>query len=102
LDENGNENAISSMFISILGVIAQMERSQLKIRQMEGIRIAKLQGKFLGRKPNTKEDALKFLSKEKNRKALDYLKKGYKAGEAAKLADIHANTVTKIRKLANI
>jgi DNA invertase Pin-like site-specific DNA recombinase len=102
LDENGKENPIATMIISILGVVAQMERSQLKERQREGIRIAKLQNKFLGRKPDTKEDTLKFLSKEKNKKALDYLKKGYKAFEAAKLAGVHANTVTKIKRLASI
>jgi DNA invertase Pin-like site-specific DNA recombinase len=79
-----------------------MERSQLKQRQIEGIRISKLQNKFLGRKPDTKEDTLKFLSKEKNKKALDYLKKGYKAFEAAKLAGVHQNTVTKIKRLASI
>jgi DNA invertase Pin-like site-specific DNA recombinase len=102
LDENGKENAITSMIISILGVVAQMERVQLKERQLEGIRIAKLRGVYTGRKSNTKEDTLRFLSKTKNKKAIEYLKKGYKAGEAAKLSGIHANTVTKIRKLANI
>jgi DNA invertase Pin-like site-specific DNA recombinase len=102
LDENEKENPIATMIISILGVVAQMERSQLKQRQIEGIRISKLQNKFLGRKPDTKEDTLKFLSKEKNKKALDYLKKGYKAFEAAKLAGVHQNTVTKIKRLASI
>ena len=102
LDENGKENPITSMVINILGAVSQMEREQMKERQLEGIRIAKLQGKYLGRKCDTKEDALTFLSKKKNKKALDYLKKGYKAGEAAKLAGIHANTVTKILKFANI
>ena len=102
LDENGKENPIATMIISILGVVAQMERSQLKERQREGIRIAKIQGKFLGRKPDTKEDTLKFLSKEKNKRALDYLKKGYKAYEAAKLAGVHPNTITKIRRLASV
>jgi DNA invertase Pin-like site-specific DNA recombinase len=102
IDDNGKENAVTQMIINLLGLVAQLERDQIKERQLEGIRISKLKGIYTGRKSNTKEDALKFLSKEKNRKALDYLKKGYKANEAAKLADIHANTVTKIRKLANI
>jgi hypothetical protein len=33
---------------------------------------------YKGRKEGSKEDVLKFLSKEKNKKALEYLKKGYK------------------------
>jgi len=34
-----------------------------------------------------------------NKKALDYIKKGYKLSEAAQLAGVHINTVTKIKKL---
>jgi hypothetical protein len=41
---------------------------------------------------------LTFLSKEKNKKALDYLKKGYKAVEISKITGIHINTITKIKK----
>jgi hypothetical protein len=45
------------------------------------------------------ETLLNFLSKEKNKKARDYLFKGYKVGKAAKLAVLHINTVSKIKKL---
>ena len=62
-----------------------MERNQIRERQMEGIRIAKMKGKFLGRQKGSKEDVLKFLSKDKNKKALELLKKGYKIVEVAKI-----------------
>lgn len=99
LDPNGKENPISKMMISILGVISEMNRSQIRENQMQGIKLAKLRGIYKGRVKGSKEDTLAFLSKEKNKKALDYLKKGYKAVEAAKLAGVHLNTVTKIKKL---
>lgn len=99
LDHNGKENPISKMMISILGVVGEMERSQIRERQIEGIKLAKLRGVYKGRAEGSKEDALSFLSKEKNKKALEYLKKGYKGVEAAKLAGVHLNTVTKIKKL---
>jgi len=99
LDSNGKENPISKMMISILGIVGEMERVQIKERQIEGIRIAKLKGSYTGRKKGSKETLLDFLSKEKNKKAHDYLVKGYKVGEAAKLADLHINTVSKIKKL---
>jgi DNA invertase Pin-like site-specific DNA recombinase len=99
LDANGRENPISKMMISILGIVGEMERVQIKERQIEGIRIAKLKGTYTGRKKGSNETLLDFLSKEKNRKAHDYLVKGYKVGEAAKLADLHINTVSKIKKL---
>lgn len=102
LESDGKENPIAKMMISILGVVGEMERAQIKERQREGIKLAKLRGVYQGRKPESKEDALKFLSKEKNKKALDYLKKGYKAIEAATLSGVHPNTVTKIRRLAGV
>jgi len=33
-----------------------------------------------------------------NKKALEYIKKGYKLSEAAKLADFHKKPMTKIKK----
>ncbi len=98
LGPDGKENPISKMMISILGIVSEMERTQSKERQIEGIKIAKLKGVYKGRQEGSKEDILTFLSKEKNRKALDYLKKGYKAVEISKITGIHINTITKIKK----
>ena len=77
----------------------EMERNQIKERQKEGIRIAKLKNIYKGRKPGSDENILEFLEKPQNKKVLGFLKKGYKCKEAAVLADVHYNTVTKIRKL---
>ncbi len=98
LGPDGKENPISKMMISILGIVGEMERTQIKERQHEGIRIAKLKGVYKGRVQGSKEDILAFLSKEKNKKALEYLKKGYKAVEISKITGIHINTITKIKK----
>jgi len=100
LQPGGQENPISKMVISILGVVGEMERSQIKERQLEGIKIAKLKGVYLGRKTGTKENTLQFLSKPKNIKALEYLSKGYKKNEISKIVGINVNTLTKISKLA--
>lgn len=102
LQPDGSENKISNMVISFLGIVAQMEKSIGRERQLEGIAIAKLQNRYTGRAKGSKEDALKFLSKPKNAKAIEYLKKGYKNVEVAKIVGIHFNTITKIKKVANI
>ena len=99
LDENGKENPISKMIISILGIVGEMERSQIKERQLEGIRIAKLKGSYKGRQEGTKEDVLTFLNKEKNRKSIELMKKGYKNTEISAITGLHINTLTKIKKL---
>jgi len=100
IDENGKENAITKLMISILGTVGEMEKSQIRERQLEGIKIAKLKGVYKGRLEGTTEDVHAFLDKPKNKKALEYIKKGYKLTEAAKLANVHINTMTKIKKLA--
>ena len=101
LDENGKENAISKMIISILGIVGEMERNQIKERQLEGIRIAKMKGVYKGRKEGSKEDLLSFLNKDKNKKAVEYIKKGYKSTEVSKLTGLHINTLTKIKSILN-
>ena len=86
--------------ISILGTVGEMERNQIRERQLEGIKLAKARGIYQGRVLGTKEDVHKFLDKPKNKKALEYIRKGYKLTEAAKLSGVHINTMTKIKKLA--
>jgi len=98
LEADGTENPITKMIISILGVVGEMERNQIKERTAEGIKLAKARGVYKGRKAGTGEDVLAFLSKDKNKKALEYLRKGYKSAEAAKLSGVHPNTVCKIKK----
>lgn len=103
LDKNGKENSIAKLMISVLGTVSEMERNQSKERQLEGIKLAKLKGNvYKGRKAGSNEDVLKFLSKDKNKKAVEYFKKGYKAIEISKLLDLNVNTLTKIKKLAKV
>ena len=99
IDEQGKENSITKMIISILGIVGEMEKNQIRERQLEGIKIAKLKGVYKGRMQGTKEDPLKFLSKPKNKKVLELLNKGYKGTEISKIVGIHINTITKVKKL---
>jgi len=99
INENGKENPISKLIISILATISEMERSQIRERQLEGVKLAKARGVYKGRVKGSKEDVHLFLSKPKNKKALEYLKRGMSMTEAGKLAGVHLNTMTKIKKL---
>ena len=87
------------MIISILGIVAEMERSQIKERQKEGIELAKLRRVYKGRIHGSKEDIRTFLSKPKVAKTIEYLKKGYKASEMSRILGIHVNTITKVKKV---
>jgi DNA invertase Pin-like site-specific DNA recombinase len=101
LNEKGEENQISKMVIGILSIISVMEKSHISERCKEGIAIAQALGKYKGRNKGTKEDVHYFLSKPKNKKALDYLKKGFKNSEISKITGLSINTIVKIRKYAN-
>ena len=99
LDEKGEENPVAKMVISILGVVSEIEKKLILERQREGIEIAKLQKRYTGRKRGSIEDPLKFLSKPKNKKATELLKKGYKNVEVSRITGIHVNTITKIKRI---
>jgi DNA invertase Pin-like site-specific DNA recombinase len=101
LNEKGEENAVAKMVISILGVVAEMSKKNINDTTKEGIAIAKALGKYKGRNKGTKEDVHYFLSKPKNKKVLDYIKKGYKNSEISKITELSINTIVKVRKYAN-
>jgi DNA invertase Pin-like site-specific DNA recombinase len=86
------------MVINLLGVLAEMERGQILERQRQGIAIAKARNVYKGRKTGTQEDVLTFLSKPRNKRAIQLLKNGYKAVEVSKITELHPNTITKIKK----
>jgi len=99
IDDEGKENAISKMMISILGTIAELNRKQIKEAQMEGIALAKLRNVYKGRRKGAKSDIQKWIQKPKIAKTIEYLKKGYKAKEISRIVGIHVNTISKIKKL---
>jgi DNA invertase Pin-like site-specific DNA recombinase len=99
LNPDKTENSISKMVINILGIVSEIERTQILERQRQGIDLAKSRGVYKGRKLGTQEDNLKFLSKPKNKKVIELLRKGYKSGDISKLVGVHINTITKIKKV---
>ena len=102
LNDDGTENPISKMIISILGVVAEMERNLIKERQAEGVAIAKANGVYKGRSKGTTLSSLDFLNKPKVKKAIGYLNTGMKGVEIQKLVGLHPNTITKIKKILEI
>ncbi|QSO50831.1 recombinase family protein [Alicyclobacillus curvatus] len=47
-----NDSAMSMLMLSLLGAVAEFERSLIRERQREGIAIAKKKGVYKGRKPS--------------------------------------------------
>jgi len=76
-DADGKPDKFSETLMSLLAVMSQFEKSIIKERQMEGIRLRQAKGLYMGRRINTKETPEKHLQKERSIKILDYLKKRY-------------------------
>ena len=98
LNEDGTENDISKMVISILGVVAEMERKMIRERQLEGIAIAKANNVYKEEIKVLKKYII-FFRKGEKQKALEYLNKCYKQIEVAKIVGLHPNTVSKINEM---
>lgn len=101
LNPDGTENDIAKLIIGILGIVAEMERKQIKERTRAGIDLAKKKGVYKGRKAGTKEDIASYLSKKKNKKALELIEKGYKLAEVSRIVGLHPNTLTRLRRISN-
>lgn len=48
---NGEDNAMNTLLLHVMGAFAQFERALIRSRQREGFEIAKAKGKHLGRPP---------------------------------------------------
>lgn len=70
LTEDGKTDMFSELMISILSTMSDFEKKMIKERQMEGIRLRKEKGLYMGRQIGTKETDEKFLSKPKSKDIL--------------------------------
>jgi DNA invertase Pin-like site-specific DNA recombinase len=55
----GDESAMSNLLLSLLGAVAEFERSMIRERQREGIALAKKAGVYKGRKPSLTDAQVK-------------------------------------------
>ncbi len=95
-NERGEPDMFSELMISILSTMATFEKNMIKELQMEGIKIAKAKGVYVGRSVNTKESPEKFLDKPKNKKIVEYLSSGYTQQEISKILNCSFSTINKV------
>jgi DNA invertase Pin-like site-specific DNA recombinase len=62
----GEDSPMSNLLLSLLGAVAEFERSLIRERQREGIALAKKAGVYKGRKPSlTKEQVMEIRRRAK-------------------------------------
>lgn len=96
---NGEENPMAKIVISVMGSIAEMERNRIKERTAEGIKIARANGKFRGRKIGSTQSTSRLL--ERHPVIVKKLKKGLTVREVAEIVGKSTTTVVKVRKVLN-
>jgi DNA invertase Pin-like site-specific DNA recombinase len=100
IDEHGNVNAFSSLMMAILSTMSDFERSLIKERQAEGIRLRKARGLYRGRSIGTKDSVEKFLSKPKTILVSKYLNRGLSYGEIQSIVGCSPNFISKVKRLS--
>ena len=96
LNDKGEKDYFSELLLNILSTMSSFEKSLIHQRQMEGIRVAQMMGKYKNRKTRGKEPTMKFI--QKHSKAIEYLEMGLKGSEVGRLCNLNKNTITKIKR----
>jgi DNA invertase Pin-like site-specific DNA recombinase len=100
LDDNGRENHITSLILSLMAEIAKMETITLKSRVRVALKNLKDKGVILGRPKNSKDSREKLLKKYPE--VIKYLGKGLSIREVSRISNISINTALKVSKLLRV
>ncbi|BDX37296.1 hypothetical protein CYCD_06510 [Tenuifilaceae bacterium CYCD] len=96
--ENGKENPSVKLLCQMMAIGAEMENTLRKDRQTEGIAVAKLQGKYQGRKEGAIANKKKYFIKYKN--VLELLERSELS--VRRIAVITGHSVNTIRKIKHL
>jgi DNA invertase Pin-like site-specific DNA recombinase len=97
LVNSGKENPTFKLIVSVLANIAEMERSTLRERQLEGIEEAKKRGVYKGRVKGTTESPEEVLKHYKE--VVNHLRMKKSLRDVASRCDVSLGTVQKVKRL---
>lgn len=93
---DGKENPIAKVVVSVMASIAEMERDRIKERTQEGIKIAKAQGKFKGRKVGSTQTDQRLL--QRHPVVVEKLKKGLTIRDISSITKKSTATIMRVKK----
>jgi len=103
INEDGTVDKFSELMLSILSTMSQFEKSLIRERQLEGIKVRKEKGLYGGRRIGTVDSVQSFLKKKRSQDILNYLSKGtYSYDEISKILSVSTTTVTKVKKMSQM
>lgn len=93
---DGSKNPFLTIFISVLGTCAEMERDNIKFRLNSGLRRYVANGGRIGRKQGSTKSKEK--EQEEYAKVIKLLKSGQSVRNTAKLCEVGISTVQRVKK----
>lgn len=99
LDDNGNQTPTTGLLINVLSSLSEFFYHQNREKTLLGVELAKKQGKYRGRKPNSTEEVNKYLNKPKVKKMRELLKQGNSVRSITRVLNCSSNSVYKLKKV---
>lgn len=93
---DGSKNPFLTIFISVLGTCAELERDNIKFRLNSGLRRYVANGGRIGRKQGSTKS--KERKQEEYAKVIKLLKSGQSVRNTAKLCEVGISTVQRVKK----
>ena len=93
---DGSKNPFLTIFISVLGTCAELERDNIKFRLQSGLRRYRENNGVMGRKIGSTKSREK--KQEEYAKVIKLLKGGQSVRNTAKLCDVGISTVQRVKK----
>ena len=98
LDDEGKENVIAKMMLTVLGLGAEIERKSIVSRLNSGRELAKERGVRMGRPEGSKMSDKDLLAKYPE--VVRKLRKGLSIREVSKICGVSSATVQRVKKVA--
>jgi DNA invertase Pin-like site-specific DNA recombinase len=99
LDDNGNQTPTTGLLINVLSSLSEFFYHSNREKTLLGVELAKKQGKYRGRKPNSIEDVKKYLNKPKVKKMRELIKQGNSVRSITRVLNCSSNSVYKLKKV---
>jgi DNA invertase Pin-like site-specific DNA recombinase len=100
LDDKGNVTPTTGLLVNVLSSLSEFFYHQNREKIMNGIELAKKQGKYKGRATNSREDIDKYMNKPKTKKMLEMLKQGNSVRSIVRILECSPNSIYKLKKLS--
>ena len=98
LDENGKQTPTTGLLINVLSSLSEFFYHQNREKILNGIDLAKKQGKYSGRHSNSTETQEKYLAKPKTKKMIEMIKQGNSVRSIVRILECSPNSIYKLKK----